>query len=50
MTQNDVAAKSARGATIVVNGFGIFISIGKGASFTLVGPTVTVNDGAVTVE
>lgn len=41
--------KSATGAVIVVNDAGIFISNGKGASITLVGPTVTVNNGALAV-
>lgn len=41
--------KSATGATIVVNDSGIYISNGKGASITLTGPTVTINNGAMVI-
>ena len=34
---------------VVVNDFGIYISNGKGATITLIGPTVTVNNGALVV-
>jgi len=44
-----IMLKSATGATLIVNDTGIYIQNGKGASITLVGPTVTVNDGALTV-
>ncbi|HLO28802.1 MAG TPA: phage baseplate assembly protein V [Anaerolineales bacterium] len=44
-----IMLKSTTGATIVVNDTGIYISNGKGASITLVGPTVTINNGALTV-
>ena len=44
-----IMLKSTTGATIVVNDSGIYISNGKGASITLVGPTVTINNGALTV-
>ncbi|MET0935094.1 MAG: phage baseplate assembly protein V [Luteibacter sp.] len=44
-----IVLKSALGATLIVNDAGIFISNGKGASITLVGPTVNINLGALTV-
>lgn len=44
-----IMLKSATGATLIVNDTGIYIQNGKGASITLVGPTVTVNNGALTV-
>lgn len=44
-----VVLKSATGASIVVNDTGIYIQNGRGAAITLIGPTVTVNNGALTV-
>jgi hypothetical protein len=44
-----VVLQSATRATIVVNDSGIYINNGKGASITLVGPTVTINNGALAV-
>lgn len=44
-----IMLKSATGATLIVNDTGIYIQNGKGAAITLVGPTVTVNNGALTV-
>ena len=44
-----IMIKSATGATLIVNDTGIYIQNGKGAAITLVGPTVTVNNGALTV-
>jgi hypothetical protein len=44
-----IVLKSATGAMLVVNDSGIYINNGKGASITLVGPTVTVNNGALVV-
>ena len=44
-----IVLKSTTGAMIVVNDSGIYISNGKGASILMVGPTVTVNNGALTV-
>jgi type VI secretion system (T6SS) baseplate-like injector VgrG len=41
--------KSATGAMIVVNDSGIYIQNGKGASITMVGPTVTLNNGALVI-
>jgi hypothetical protein len=40
---------AAGGATVVVNDAGITIRNGKGATITLIGPTVSVNSGALTV-
>lgn len=44
-----ILLKSPGGATLIVNDTGIYIQNGRGASITLVGPTVTVNNGALTV-
>jgi hypothetical protein len=44
-----IVLKSTMGAMIVVNDSGIYIQNGKGASITLIGPTVTVNMGALVV-
>jgi uncharacterized protein involved in type VI secretion and phage assembly len=44
-----ILLKSATGASLIVNDTGIYIQNGKGASITLIGPTVTVNNGALTV-
>jgi hypothetical protein len=44
-----IVLKSAAGAMIVVNDSGIYISNGRGATITLIGPTVTVNNGALVV-
>ncbi|GAA3903969.1 phage baseplate assembly protein V [Sphingomonas limnosediminicola] len=44
-----VILRSASGATVIVNDTGIYITNGKGASLTLTGPTVTINDGALSV-
>jgi hypothetical protein len=44
-----IVLKSTTGAMIVVNDTGIYISNGKGAMITMVGPTVDVNVGALTV-
>jgi len=44
-----IILKSTTGAMIVVNDSGIYISNGKGATITMVGPTVTVNNGALVV-
>lgn len=56
LTVNDVPGptggimlKSATGATIIVNDTGIYIQNGKGASIVMVGPSVTVNNGALVV-
>jgi hypothetical protein len=44
-----IVLKSTTGASIVVNDSGIYISNGKGAQITLIGPTVMVNNGALVV-
>lgn len=57
LTINDLSAspaggvviKSASGASIIVNDTGIYIQNGKGASLTLIGPTVNINTGALTI-
>jgi uncharacterized protein involved in type VI secretion and phage assembly len=44
-----IMLKSATGAMVIVNDTGIYIQNGKGASIVMVGPSVTVNNGALTV-
>jgi Type VI secretion system/phage-baseplate injector OB domain len=44
-----IVLKSTTGAMIVVNDTGIYISNGKGATITLVGPAVDINIGGITV-
>jgi uncharacterized protein involved in type VI secretion and phage assembly len=44
-----IVLKSTTGAMLVVNDSGIYISNGKGATITMVGPTVTINNGALVV-
>src|SRR5215470_8058949 len=44
-----IMLKSTTGATIIVNDTGIYIQNGKGASIVMVGPSVTVNNGALVV-
>jgi len=44
-----IMLKSTTGAFILVNDTGIYIQNGKGASVTLVGPAVTINEGALVV-
>jgi hypothetical protein len=44
-----IMLKSATGAMIIVNDAGIFINNGKGASIMMVGPTIDVNNGALTI-
>jgi uncharacterized protein involved in type VI secretion and phage assembly len=44
-----IMLKSTTGATIIVNDTGIYIQNGKGASLIMVGPTVNVNNGALTI-
>lgn len=36
-------------ATLIVNETGIYIQNGKGAMITMIGPTVTINNGALTI-
>ncbi len=44
-----IVLKSATGASLIVNDTGIYIQNGKGASITMVGPTITINNGALTI-
>ena len=44
-----IMLKSTTGASIVVNDSGIYISNGKGAEITMIGPTITVNQGALVI-
>ncbi len=44
-----IMLKSATGATIIVNDTGIYIQNGKGASIVMIGPTVTINQGAMVI-
>jgi hypothetical protein len=44
-----IILKSTTGAMIIVNDTGIYIQNGKGAMITLIGPTVTINNGALVV-
>ncbi|MDX6712403.1 MAG: hypothetical protein QOH96_3419, partial [Blastocatellia bacterium] len=44
-----IMLKSTTGATLIVNDTGIYIQNGKGASIIMVGPTVTINNGAMTI-
>ncbi len=44
-----IVLKSTTGATLIVNDTGIYIQNGKGASIVMVGPTTTINQGALTI-
>lgn len=44
-----IMLKSTTGATIIVNDTGIYIQNGKGASIVMVGPSVTINAGAMVI-
>ena len=44
-----IVLKSTTGALLIVNDTGIYIQNGKGASIVMVGPTVTINQGALVV-
>lgn len=44
-----IMLKSTTGAMVIVNDTGIYIQNGKGASITLIGPTTTINQGALIV-
>jgi hypothetical protein len=44
-----ITLRSTTGASIVVNDAGVFISNGKGATIMMVGPTITINNGALTI-
>ena len=44
-----IMIKSATNATLIVNDTGIYIQNGKGASLVMVGPSVTINNGTLTI-
>lgn len=44
-----IMLKSTTGAMILVNDIGITISNGKGATIVMAGPSVTINNGALTI-
>jgi|RhiMetdeSRZDD1v2_1073273.scaffolds.fasta_scaffold40282_3 Type VI secretion system/phage-baseplate injector OB domain len=44
-----IMLRSTTGAMIVVNDSGVYISNGKGATIMMVGPAVTINNGALTI-
>jgi uncharacterized protein involved in type VI secretion and phage assembly len=44
-----ILLKSTTGAALIVNDTGIYIQNGKGASIIMVGPSVTINAGALTI-
>ncbi|MDJ0784952.1 MAG: phage baseplate assembly protein V [Desulfosarcinaceae bacterium] len=44
-----IQIRSTTGATIMVNDTGIIIDNGKGARITMMGPTVDINSGALTI-
>jgi uncharacterized protein involved in type VI secretion and phage assembly len=44
-----IMLKSTTGAAIIVNDTGIYIQNGKGASLIMTGPSVIVNNGALTI-
>ena len=48
-TTGGIILKAAGGAMVVVNETGVFISNGRGATITLIGPSVSVNSGGLTV-
>lgn len=44
-----ITLKTTTGAMLVINDAGILISNGKGATIVMAGPTVTINQGALTI-
>ena len=44
-----IMLKSTTGATLIVNDTGIYIQNGRGASIVMVGPSVTINAGAMVI-
>ncbi len=44
-----IVIKTTTGASLIVNDTGIYIQNGKGASLVLVGPSVTINQGALVI-
>jgi len=48
-TSGTVIRLLGMGKPLIVNDTGIYIQNGKGAMLTMIGPTVTINNGAFTV-
>jgi type VI secretion system (T6SS) baseplate-like injector VgrG len=48
-TTGGIILRSTTGASIVVNDAGIFISNGKGAIISMMGPSILVNNGALMI-
>lgn len=44
-----IMLRSATGAMIIVNDSGIYISNGKGAMITMIGPIININNGALVI-
>lgn len=44
-----IVLKTTTGASLIVNDTGIYIQNGKGAALTMLGPTVDINNGALTI-
>src|SRR5215469_11679532 len=44
-----IMLKTATGASLTISDTGIYIQNGQGASITMIGPTITVNEGALTI-
>ena len=44
-----IVLRTAAGASLIINDTGIHVSNGRGASITMVGPTVSINNGALEV-
>ncbi|MEZ4389658.1 MAG: hypothetical protein R3A48_01075 [Polyangiales bacterium] len=49
VSETNIRLSAVGGASIVIDDSGITLDNGKGAKLTLKGPTVDVNDGALTV-
>ena len=45
----NITFKASGGAFVTINDAGIFIDNGKGATITVVGPSVDINDGALVI-
>ncbi|MFL6216658.1 MAG: phage baseplate assembly protein V [Blastocatellia bacterium] len=45
-----IMLRSASGVSLIVNDTGIYIQNGKGASLTMIGLSVTINDGALVIS
>jgi uncharacterized protein involved in type VI secretion and phage assembly len=44
-----IVLRSATGASVIVNDTGIYIQNGRGAAITLIGPLVSINNGALDI-